>query len=293
MGEQPNFYAPDFRPEESVLRERVKNTHQRLPYGAVPLMPYHEKHPDYRSEGYLKASLKNIDDILKRNYRNVINEGLLVGDTEIHHKIYHMVQASLFLAQSERVQHHHRHYLDQPLDRGEKVIAAEMGLATPDELSSILIENPTVVSIELAKQSRPFRSDPEYTHDMDDAIGKLLEKYESQLVQGDWTMRSKLKGINPHIPAAIVVTKTLLATIDLGNGEKAEIIQRQANLIRGDEVVKNLTHPPIDRLIKNAKRTPELLQLVNTTINERQTPLWLISMTKSTYEHRIRATEAA
>jgi len=236
----------------------------------------------------------NIDGIAKDNYRNAVVSDLLPGDTEIRHKIFNTVRASLFQAQNERVEYHHRHYCDQMnLTRNEAVIAAEMGFATPEELLSIIIDNPEQVSIELAKQSHPFRSDPDATRGMNDTMTNLLEKYEPQLVEDGWNMRTKRKGINPDIPAAIVVTKSLLATIGLENGDKIEIIQRQGNLVRGDKAVAGLVDPPIDRLIKNPDRVLELLHLVDRTIYERQTPPWLVSMTTSMYARRIRSTEAA
>jgi len=294
MQENMGVDRPFFGPEEGAIRERLKNTRQRLVFGAVLLAPYREKHLDFHNQPYLKGSLMNIDGIAKRNYRHAIANDTLPGDTETRHKIFDTVRASLFLAQNERVEYHHRHYDDQMnLIRNNAVIAAEMGLATPEELLSIVIDNPEQESIELAKQSHPFRSDPDATRAMNDAMMNLLQKYQPQLVEGDWNMRTKRKGINPDIPSAIVVTKSLLGTIGLENGDKIEIIQRQGNFIRGDEAVSGLTDPPMDRLIKNPDRVLELLHLVDRTIYERQTPPWLISMTTSMYARRIRATEAA
>lgn len=302
MGEKPYFFnSREVLPaDEKRIREVIQHSHERLPFGAVSFDPYHAIHPESsrrrnKQETYAPKSLKNVDRIVKGNYLRAIKEGTLqAADTETLEKLFHMVHASVMLAQTERMEHHHRHSVESlPIVRTVEVIAAEMGLATPTELLTILMDNPNLESIELAKQTHPFVSND--TRGMKRAVGEALSPYRNNLVANNWQVRTKVKGINEDLPAAIVVTKRPIATIDLGNGEFIEVIERLGNLARGDEMVKNMTHPPIDRLIRNRDhrrgdkkaRHPELANLVTDAVRNWQSPPWLVDMTTSIYAHRI------
>ena len=276
----------------------LPSTRRRLEYGAVPLRPWTAPHPDMAGENYYHASLRHIRERLDGNIHIPIENGT-INSPESLEAIHQFCELSLTDAHNRRINHHHTNNVDKTLQGPDEIVkAAEDGTATPAEMLGLLLLNPHLEAIEMAKLTHPFDGEGDRT--MMDAINCAIEAVGGVEVD-DVAPRYKTKRADSDIPALVVLKKRPIAVIEAHDGF-IEIIERKSFLVRGDaEVIDEDTEQTVGRLAKRVashratltkdKKRPEqigaetkLFTLINDahTVDNNPQP-WLDVLTTSVY----------
>lgn len=196
---------------------------QRLQYGAVPLDPWKASF-HHRQQTYWNASIQRIQRKLRSTM--VDQDWFRVEDQA--HELHELMNTSLI----------HSHYtrLDKNALADTRLVEemgdprldnARMGLATPEELFTLLVDYPELRSLELAKLSHPFDFDA--THDMDEALEDLILGADGEILDGD--PRYKVKRVDANTPAAIILRKRDMMDFPMEGGAKVRIVHRQGFLV--------------------------------------------------------------
>ena len=280
------------------MNEKLQSSRRRLEYGAVPLQPWTAPHPDMPGENYYQASLRHIRECLDANIHVPIEKGT-IASPEALTAIHHFCELSLTDAHIRRITHHHENGVDKTLEGPAEIVkAAEDGTATPAEMLSILVLNPHLNAIEMAKLTHPF--DGNGDKPMMEAVARAIEA-QNGIVIDDAAAHYKTKRASNDIPALVVLKKRPMAVIETAEG-LIDVIERKTFLIRGDErVAGEDMEPRVDRLVKKIaaqhatltkdKKRPErieaeakLFDLINEVhaIDDNPQP-WLDVLTTSVY----------
>ena len=282
------------------MSEKLQSSRRRLEYGAVPLQPWTAPHPDMPGENYFQASLRRIRECLDANIHMPIEKGTITSPETLT-AIHDFCELSLTDAHIRRITHHHENGVDKTLEGPmDTVKAAEDGTATPAEMLGLLMLNPHLDAIEMAKLTHPF--DGSADRSMIDAVSSAIIAHEGVRIDGV-TPRYKTKRASNEIPALVVLKKRPIAIIETRGG-LIEVIERKTFLVRGDEgVTDESMEPRVDRLVKKIathratrpkdEREPEsvgaeakLFALINEAhaVEDSQQP-WLDVLTTSVYAH--------
>jgi hypothetical protein len=226
---------------------------RRLEYGAVPLDPWKAHNVDDLHEPYVASSTRRIKEKTHEAISCAMAEGW-VATPELAVQLAELIEVSLYDSQMMRVQ---RNDMAQLGDRAAKddprIIRAEQGMATPDDLLSALIDYPLLGSLELAKLSHPLDADA--TRQMDeDVFGAIAERMEAIEIVDP---RFKTKSLREDIPAATILRKQLLASQETPHGT-LHVVQRKAFLVRGDSET-GIADPYMDRKVRSRTRHEEEL----------------------------------
>lgn len=256
-------------------------------------------------ENYYHASLRHIRERLDGNIHIPIENGTITSPESLD-AIHRFCELSLTDAHNRRITHHHVNGVDKALDGPTEIVkAAEDGTATPAEMLSLLILNPHLDAIEMAKLTHPF--DGKGDRAMMDAVNNAIEAVGGVEIH-DVAPRYKTKRADSDIPALVVLKKRPLAAIEVSDGF-IEIIERKSFLVRGDAgVVDETSEQTVGRLAKKValhratltkdKKRPEqigaetkLFALINEAhvVDDNPQP-WLDVLTTSVYARYQKAT---
>lgn len=248
--------SPSLFPGE-VLGNPEVISRQRLPYGAVPLDPWHAR-TDHESSLYSVASIKRIE----RNLRNTMIEQDWFRGDDRGHQLYTLMRDSLLSSHFARIERNNAYGVEDQMDEGDpRVFYARRGLATPAELFELLIGYPKRQSIELAKLSHPF--DFAASNDMDRAMDELLLLSGGELLDED--PRYDLKRIDPEIPAGVLLRKQDLMDLKTEHGT-LRVVERRGLLVYQGVGMDDERH--FDRLLKNPKNKTALHALTEQYLYE-------------------------
>lgn len=206
-----------------VFRDTDPTPRQRLPYGAVPLDPwgasfYHEQ------QTYFDSSIQRI----QRKLITTMVDQDWFRDGQKAYLLHELMRASLIHSHYTRIDKNARIDLGVVSESDDsRLDDARAGIASPDELFTILADYPQLGSLELAKLSHPF--DFEESREMDDTMVDLMLLSGGKLLDDDPTYR--VKRIDPNLPAAIVLRKQNLMDFYLNDYDKVRIVQRQGFLV--------------------------------------------------------------
>ena len=229
------------------MSEKLQSSRRRLEYGAVPLQPWTAPHPDMPGENYFQASLQHIRERLDANIHIPIEKGTIASSVTLE-AIHHFCEVSLTDAHIRRITHHHENGADKTLEGPVEIAkAAEDGTATPTEMLSLLVANPHLDAVEMAKLTHPFEGNGDKA--MMCAVANAIETHSGLEIE-QTTPRFKTKRANSDIPALVILKKRPMALIETPDG-LIEVIERKTFLVRGDELVTDENMDPrIDRLVK-------------------------------------------
>ena len=198
-------------------------------------------------ENYYQASLRHIRQRLDANIHIPIENGTITSPESLD-AIHRFCELSLTDAHNRRITHHHVNGVDKTLDGPHEMVkAAEDGTATPAEMLGLLILNPHLRAIEMAKLTHPFdgSGDKAMMSAVDTAIGSL-----GGIELDDITPRYKTKRADSDIPALIVLKKRPMAVVETPGG-LIEVIERKTFLVRGDAtVIDDETELNVGRWVK-------------------------------------------
>jgi len=219
---------------------------QRLPYGAVPLDPWRAGGEHVRNL-YSLASISRIERGLRRT---MIDQDWFRQD-ERAHDIRTLMRNSLISSHFTRIDRNNGFHTGTFMDLADpRVEWARQGLATPEELFTLLVDYPDIGSLELAKLSHPF--DFAATNDMDRAMDELMLGVDGELLDDE--PRYKLKRTELGIPAGIVLRKQDLMDYPTQHGT-IRVVQRRGFLVFDG---KGMDDPHFKRLLKNPKNEQAL-----------------------------------
>ena len=220
---------------------------ERLPYGAVPLRPWQAIYPGSdKNENYFNTSRKHIE---AKAHQAILGSEVPDNTKSL---LGNFLLESLLATHTNRMDYNHDSFevLNTLKEPCEILQYAYDGLATPEELTNILLTHPEIGALELAKLSHPL--DFGESKAMDDSIVELLIAKNARPIATD--TRHKRKRLQPEIPALIVARKTELGDIPCADGV-IRITQRQSLLIRGDVEPDNIA---LERMVRNEHRFDEL-----------------------------------
>lgn len=261
---------------------------KRLEFGAVPLSPWSAAYPGLPGESYSQASLRHIHERLDANIHIPIENGT-IGSNEELQAIHSFCDISLADAHMRRITHHFENSSGKEIQGYPEVVkAAQEGTATPADMLEVLVINPHMGAIELAKLSHPFDSFGDKA--MMESVYEALEELGGAVSPGEG-VRHKVKRLDMELPALTVLEKQHLATI--ANGRYAiDVIMRKSLLVRGNAgAMAQDGLPRIDRLIKNITKPEAKEQLFGHISNASHTSesldatSWLDILTTSVYAH--------
>ena len=196
---------------------------QRLPYGAVPLDPWRANFY-HRQQTYWDASVQRI----QRKLRATMVDQDWFRTQDQAHELHGLMHASLIQSHYSRLDKNA--LVDvRALDglKDPRLDNARAGVATPEELFTLLVDHPELGSLELAKLSHPF--DFEATQDMDEALDDLILGSEGEILDED--PRYKVKRVDPNLPAAIILRKRNLMDFPMEGSAIVRIVHRQGFLL--------------------------------------------------------------
>lgn len=220
----------------------------RLEYGAVPLDPWKAHNIEDMYEPYVAASSRHIRDKTVKAVYEGVNEGW-VQSIALALELSDLIELSLHDSQMMRIRRNPVATLDNVTDKDDsRVIRAKQGTAAPTELLSILIENPELHSIELAKLSHPL--DAKATGVMDEDVYRTLAPW-FDMVDTPASYYKK-KTLRADIPAVTILQKTPIARRETPNGV-LWVVRRKAFLVRGDDET-DADDPFLGRKVKNEER---------------------------------------
>lgn len=198
-------------------------------------------------ENYYQASLRHIRERLDANFHIPVNNET-INSREMFKAIHGFCELSLTDAHNRRITHHHVNGVDKTLDGPREIVqAAEDGTATPAEMLGLLILNPHLDAIEMAKLTHPF--DGKGDGAMMGAVRSAIESHDGITID-DVTPRYKTKRADSEIPALVILKKRPMAVIETPQG-LVEIIERKTFLVRGDAaVVKDGAELTVGRWVK-------------------------------------------
>ena len=230
-----------------MSEQLLPSSRRRLEYGAVPLQPWTAPHPDMSGENYYQASLRHIRERLDANIHIPIENGTITSPESLS-AIHSFCELSLTDAHNRRITHHHVNGIDKTLDGPREIVkAAEDGTATPTEMLTILMSNPHLKAIEMAKLTHPFDGDGDMT--MMEAVRTAIKTCDG-IELDKLTPRYKTKRASSDIPALVVLKKRPMAVIETPNG-LIELIERKTFLVRGDAaVIDDTTELNVGRWVK-------------------------------------------
>lgn len=275
----------------------IPATRRRLEYGAVPLQPWTAPHPDMVGENYYQASLRHIRERLDGNIHIPIENGT-ISSPESLEAIHKFCEVSLTDAHIRRITHHHVNGTDKTLVGPSEVVkAAEDGTATPKEMLQILLLNPHLEAIEMAKLTHPFDGNGDKA--MMGAVEQAIRSHAGIDID-ECEARYKTKRADRGIPALVVLKKRPIAIIQSENGF-IEVVERKSFLVRGDTgVIDDESEQTIGRLAKKVafhratltkdKKRPEqngaetkLFEYINEAHEQSISQPWLDVLTTSVY----------
>lgn len=198
-------------------------------------------------ENYYQASLRHIRERLDANIHIPIENGSITSPETLE-AIHSFCELSLTDAHNRRITHHHANGVDKTLEGPQEIVkAAEDGTATPAEMLGLLLLNPHLEAIEMAKLTHPFDGDG------DKAMMRAVESAVDMLggIKMDGIeSRYKTKRADSDIPALVVLKKRPIAAIETEHGF-VEIIERKTFLVRGDAgVIDETTEETVGRFAK-------------------------------------------
>lgn len=260
-----------------VYSQPIISARKRLPYAAVPLDPWQAVHPETGAL-YYQESIKKISNKADNAIIDAITDGR-IQDPTIARNIRDVLKASLIDAHTRRVNHNYETNLRGVADQVDtnKLEAAMMGVACPNELYDLLRENPSMGSIELAKLSHPL--DYTASAEMNAIVFEMLEGRAEML---DEVPRYKIKRVEPELPASIIVRKRAISAELLDDGY-IEVVERRSFLVRGDKQACDEV-PFVNRMIRNPNRQNELEFHIETELDSEDINVaWLQPTTTSYY----------
>jgi hypothetical protein len=247
-------------PQHPIIRN------ERPEYGAVPLEPWAamEERRGWllrkKRATYLGASALRIKGRIDTAFATATQQHDWVASPELSFGLRELVEASLYDSQRRRMEYNPGVLNDGMVDMDdERVEKAKNGTASPSELLGLLMDNPKLGSLELAKLSHPL--DAGATEEMDSEVMFALGRAQFGFV--DEAGRYKTKTTRPDIPAMTVLRKQTVAELDLPDG-LLQVVQRRAFLVRGDDEARAENDVHLDRLVRNPDRHDEVYEKIET-----------------------------
>ncbi len=252
-----------------------------LPYAAVPLDLGHDLVSGHERITYHNESLARIQRGLFQAVEMALeDEWIASGDEELALRVRRLLDISLTQSHETRLFLNRR--FEKVIDGAgdERIVRAAKGMATPIDLLSVLVDYPTLGSIELAKLSHPL--DAHADEPMDRAIQGAIHEVGGHELLASPKYKPKTRELD--IPAMTVLRKRKVGMVATNAGDIG-VISRQAFLVRGDEDARQES-PYVDRKIRNPERFPELAELVESsipTLGETEYMKWLQPVASSYY----------
>lgn len=264
---------------------------ERSPFGATPLKPWVVNDYGDVTALYGQASIQRIDALVASNME-LIQPPHTPADVRM--RLGDQALRSLHGIHQERIGYHNDNPAMLQYPEQEVLLAAEQGKATPVEMFQILLSNPDMQAIELAKFSSPFNSTSLDEVDMHNAIVHLVEDsaehYSVQVPQTN--CRYKVKRTDTEIPACILSRKRDIAEITTDHGVIC-IVLRQTLQARGDDAVRgtNDSTEYLHRRTRNAHKDAENFSILTGMIDDElkkpaaEQDYWLQKISTSYYAH--------
>lgn len=232
----------------------------RLEYGAVPLEPWtaseEERGVLWRKKrvSYLAASALRISGRIDNSLATAVDRYGWTVSAERERQLRGMIESSLYDSQCRRLELNPNTLLHgEDLSGDERFERAKNGTAHPADLLTLLMDNPKLGSIEIAKLSHPL--DMEASETMDGEVLFTLARLGFEFI--DEAGRYKTKSAKPEIPAITVLRKQTIAELGVPEGI-VQVVQRRAFLVRGDEEARAENDLYLDRMVGNPERHQDI-----------------------------------
>jgi len=241
--------------QHAIIRE------DRSDFGAVPLAPWQATHavgvPAWQNL-YVAGSGTRIE----RRLTHTMIDGEWFKNVPQAHDLFELMWTSLIDSQNRRIDMNARAKIqDLLLGDDERLQRALDGTASPEELFTLLADNPEIGSLELAKLSHPF--DFAATETMDRELDGLMLASGGELLDDE--PRYKLKRVDESIPAGILLRKQNLMDFPVDEGI-VRVVRRQGFLVYQGAGKED--EPYFDRLLKNQKNHRALFAMTESYITD-------------------------
>lgn len=248
------------RPTHSIERK------SRLEYGAVPLEPWTATEEQRRflwrkkRVSYLAASALRMSGRIDDSLARAVTHYGWTASSEREQQLRGVIESSLYDSQCRRLELNPNTMLHTDVLEGdERFERAKNGTAYPYDLLTLLMDNPKLGSIEIAKLSHPL--DMEATEAMDSEVLFALARLGFEFT--DEPGRYKTKSAKPEIPAITVLRKQTIGELSIPEG-LVQVVQRRAFLVRGDEEARAENDLYLDRMVANPERHEDIYEKIET-----------------------------
>lgn len=246
-------------------RERKRAIADRPEYAAVPLNGWSAPDLDDPKQLYTVTSV----DRLRENAAYAVQRMRQYDwvHPNMEGRLQELIERSVVDSQLQRIDRNVA-LVDRLSIQDDRFDRARLGVATPQDLLTMLFDHPELGSVELATMlTRPL--DAMGSLEMDVDLISLIESTGTLDMQPAYYRAKSFEEIGERAPVMTVLRKQIMASYATDDGE-VQVIRRQAFLVRGDEAARDeLQLPYFDRSIRQNnpqqnRREKEVYPLIET-----------------------------